>query len=146
MMTSAKDSLSSVYRRSIWMWLEVDELMENLGFIGAQNFVGAHFFKIFRNFQEIKKYIKFRRFESDRWGLNLWRHSTSPPSGNQVDGLPLVCSTGAAPACWKPKKCWTIYNFWCFFFEVMRSFIMSRAVSIFRSNFMKNAAWKSNHL
>ena len=32
------------------MWLEVNELMKNLGFIGAQNFSGAHFFKNFSKF------------------------------------------------------------------------------------------------
>ena len=67
--------------------------MKNLGFIGAQNFSEAHFSRVFRNFQEIKRQMKFRGFEKNEWRLHLWRHSTSPPCRNLVDGLPHDCHT-----------------------------------------------------
>ena len=95
-----------------------------------------------------KFHFLMRKSSGDIPMLLAWLvSSTSPSGGNLVDGLPPASSnTGAAPASWKPQKCWTIDNFWCFFFEVMHSFITRRAGSIFRSKFIENIAWKCNHL
>ena len=69
------------------------------------------FLKIFENFDFL-----IIKSPDDVCMLLAWLvSSTSPSGGNQVDGLPPASSTGAAPASWKPKKCWHIYNFWGFF-------------------------------
>ena len=44
--------------------------------------------------------------------------STSPPSGNLVDGLPLVAVRLQLAASWNPEKFRPIYNFGCFSVQV----------------------------
>ena len=100
--------------------------------------------RISRFFEEIIFILFFVLF----WKFHfLMRHSTSPPCGNQVDGLPHdVHNTGAALASWGPKKCWHLCNFRGFFLKVMHSYIKRKAVGIFRSKFSKNYVCRANHL
>ena len=72
--------------------------MKNIGSMIFQNFEDVD---IFRFFFEKLRILKIC-FKNDRKPKNYRRNvkrikgqSTSPPSGNLVDGLPLVCSTRA---------------------------------------------------
>ena len=73
------------------MYLEMNKLMKNIGFIGARNFLKVHFFYFFKNSRELRESVEFVKCEYDEWKVNLSRHSSSPPCGNLVDGLPHDC-------------------------------------------------------
>ena len=64
-------------------------------FYRSSKFYRGSFFQDFLEiFKRSRKKFSFGGFEWDEWKLNLWRHSTSPPCGNLVDGLPHDCQYG----------------------------------------------------
>ena len=73
------------------MWLERDEVMKNLCFIGAQNFLESDIFKKFSKFPENEKNESSLQVRIGWIKGGFVKHSTSPPCGNLVDGLPHDC-------------------------------------------------------
>ena len=64
--------------------------MKNIGSMRFQ--ISRHFEKmrIFKKISRIFNFFEFFKKErQDNWGME--RHSTSPPCGNLVDGLPHAC-------------------------------------------------------
>ena len=68
--------------------------MKNIGSMTSQNFRNDQFWDFFLKNEETFKFIeqikKWKTYCEGRKG-----QSTSPPSGNLVDGLPLACHTRA---------------------------------------------------
>ena len=85
-----------------------------------QSSIGSKLFQKVENWWYL--FLKFWFF----WENDSGRGScpSSFPSGNQVDGSPLAAIRLRGPASWMSKKCWPIYNFGCFLFKLMNSFIM----------------------
>ena len=60
--------------------------------IGAQNFPERSYFcEIFKISRKPRENTQFDKFQKDQQKVKSWRHSTSVPCGNLVDGFPHDC-------------------------------------------------------